>query len=98
MPLQIILKTFLLDIFGITIQQMHICLIQFTHPDFFICLHHEQACVMVAHGYYMQSGKWQPYLYRRCWYYECSHRRCGAWADSIPMLVLSGQEATKQSK
>ena len=22
-----------------------------------VCMHHEQACVMAAHGYYMQSGK-----------------------------------------
>jgi len=29
----------------------------YRHPDLtLICLHHEQACVMAAHGYYMQSG------------------------------------------
>ena len=72
----------------------------YRHPDLsLICLHHEQACVMAAHGYYMQSGKMAAVLITAgAGTTNALTGVVGAWADSIPMLVLSGQEATKQFK
>ena len=70
------------------------------HPDLqLICLHHEQACVMAAHGYYMQSGKMAAVLVTAgAGITNALTGVVGSWADSVPVLVLSGQESTKQFK
>ncbi len=70
------------------------------HPNLsLICLHHEQACVMAAHGYYMQSGRMATVLVTAgAGTTNALTGVVGAWADSVPILVLSGQEATKQFK
>jgi acetolactate synthase-1/2/3 large subunit len=72
----------------------------YRHPDLsLICLHHEQACVMAAHGYFMQSGKMAAVLITAgAGTTNALTGVVGAWADSVPILVLSGQEATKQFK
>lgn len=72
----------------------------YRHPDLsLICLHHEQACVMAAHGYFMQSGKMAAVLVTAgAGATNALTGVVGAWADSVPILVLSGQEATKQFK
>lgn len=72
----------------------------YRHPDLdLVCLHHEQACVMAAHGYYMQSGKMAAVLVTAgAGIANALTGVVGSWADSIPVLILSGQEATKQFK
>ena len=72
----------------------------YRHPDLsLICLHHEQACVMAAHGYFMQSGKMATVLVTAgAGTTNALTGVVGAWADSVPILILSGQEATKQFK
>lgn len=72
----------------------------YRHPDLFlVCLHHEQACVMAAHGYYMQSGCMAAVLVTAgAGITNALTGVVGAWADSVPILILSGQEATKQFK
>jgi acetolactate synthase-1/2/3 large subunit len=72
----------------------------YRHPDLtLICLHHEQACVMAAHGYYMQSGTMAAVLVTAgAGTTNALTGVVGAWADSVPMLVICGQEATKQFK
>ncbi len=70
----------------------------YQHPDLeLVCLHHEQACVMAAHGYYMQSGRMAAVLVTAgAGISNALTGVVGSWADSVPVLILSGQEATKQ--
>jgi acetolactate synthase-1/2/3 large subunit len=70
----------------------------YQHPDLeLVCLHHEQACVMAAHGYYMQSGRMAAVLVTAgAGITNALTGVVGSWADSVPVLILSGQEATKQ--
>lgn len=70
------------------------------HPDLtLVCLHHEQACVMAAHGYYMQSGRMAAVLLTAgAGTTNALTGVVGAWADSVPVMVITGQEATKQFK
>ena len=72
----------------------------YQHPDLdLVCLHHEQACVMAAHGYYMQSGRMAVVLVTAgAGISNALTGVVGSWADSVPVLILSGQEATKQFK
>ncbi len=64
-----------------------------------ICLHHEQACVMAAHGYYRQSGKMAAVLVTAgAGITNALTGVMGAWADSVPILIISGQESTQQFK
>ena len=72
----------------------------YQHPDLeLICMHHEQACVMAAHGYYMQSGRMAAVLVTAgAGITNALTGVVGSWADSVPVLILSGQEATKQFK
>lgn len=68
------------------------------HPDLtLVCLHHEQACVMAAHGYFMQSGRMAAVLLTAgAGTTNALTGVVGAWADSVPVLIITGQEATKQ--
>lgn len=70
------------------------------HPELtLVCLHHEQACVMAAHGYYMQSGRMAAVLLTAgAGTTNALTGVVGAWADSVPVLIITGQEATKQFK
>jgi acetolactate synthase-1/2/3 large subunit len=72
----------------------------YRHPDLIlICLHHEQACVMAAHGYYMQSGSLAAVLVTAgAGTTNALTGVVGAWADSVPVMIICGQEATKQFK
>ena len=72
----------------------------YQHPDLeLVCLHHEQACVMAAHGYYMQSERMAAVLVTAgAGITNALTGVVGSWADSVPVLLLSGQEATKQFK
>jgi len=72
----------------------------YQHPDLqLVCLHHEQACVMAAHGYYMQSGRMAVVLVTAgAGISNALTGVVGSWADSVPVLIISGQEATKQFK
>jgi acetolactate synthase-1/2/3 large subunit len=72
----------------------------YQHTDLeLVCLHHEQACVMAAHGYYMQSGRMAAVLVTAgAGIVNALTGVVGSWADSVPVLILSGQEATKQFK
>ena len=72
----------------------------YQHPELeLVCLHHEQACVMAAHGYYMQSGRMAAVLVTAgAGISNALTGVVGSWADSVPVLILSGQEATKQFK
>ena len=64
-----------------------------------VCLHHEQACVMAAHGYYMQSGRMAVVLVTAgAGTTNALTGVIGAWADSVPILIISGQESTLQFK
>ena len=70
----------------------------YQHADLkLVCLHHEQACVMAAHGYYMQSGRMAAVLVTAgAGITNALTGVVGSWADSAPVLIISGQEATKQ--
>jgi acetolactate synthase-1/2/3 large subunit len=70
----------------------------YQHPDLeLVCLHHEQACVMAAHGYYMQSGRMAAVLVTAgAGITNALTGVVGSWADSVPVLILSGQESTRQ--
>lgn len=70
----------------------------YRHPELsLICLHHEQACVMAAHGYYMQSGVLAGVLVTAgAGTTNALTGVVGAWADSVPMVIISGQESSKQ--
>lgn len=70
------------------------------HPDLtLVCLHHEQACVMAAHGYYMQSGRMAAVLLTAgAGTTNALTGVVGAFADSVPVMIITGQEATKQFK
>jgi len=72
----------------------------YQHPKLeLVCLHHEQACVMAAHGYFMQSGRMAAVLVTAgAGITNALTGVVGSWADSVPVLILSGQEATKQFK
>ena len=72
----------------------------YQHPNLeLVCLHHEQACVMAAHGYYMQSGRMAAVLVTAgAGIANALTGVAGSWADSVPVFILSGQEATKQFK
>jgi acetolactate synthase-1/2/3 large subunit len=61
-----------------------------------VYMHHEQAVVMAAGSYYRASGKLSVALVTAG--AGASNAVTGAlsnWADSIPCIILSGQEATK---
>jgi acetolactate synthase-1/2/3 large subunit len=61
-----------------------------------VYMHHEQAVVMAAGSYYRASGKLSAALVTAG--AGASNAVTGAlsnWADSIPCIILSGQEATK---
>lgn len=68
------------------------------HPDLsLICLHHEQACVMAAHGFYMQSGEVAAVMVTAgAGTTNALTGVVGAWADSVPVLIITGQESSKQ--
>lgn len=70
------------------------------HPGLtLICLHHEQSCVMAAHGYYKQSGRMAAVLVTAgAGAVNALTGVVGSYADSVPVLVITGQEATKQFK
>lgn len=70
------------------------------HPELtLICLHHEQACVMAAHGYYKQSGRMAAVLLTAgAGTTNALTGVVGSWADSVPVVIITGQEATKQFK
>ena len=70
----------------------------YQHADLeLVCLHHEQACVMAAHGYYMQSSRMAAVLVTAgAGITNALTGVVGSWADSVPVLIISGQEATKQ--
>jgi acetolactate synthase-1/2/3 large subunit len=72
----------------------------YRHDDLsLICLHHEQACVMAAHGYFMQSGTMAAVLVTAgAGTTNALTGVVGSWADSVPVLIICGQEATKQFK
>jgi len=72
----------------------------YQHPGLqLVCLHHEQACVMAAHGYFMQSGRMAAVLVTAgAGITNALTGVVGSWADSVPVLIVSGQEATKQFK
>jgi acetolactate synthase-1/2/3 large subunit len=58
----------------------------------YVCMHHEQACAMAAEGYARTSGK----LAVICVTSGPGGTNAitgilGAWTDSVPILVLSGQ-------
>ena len=53
---------------------------------------------MAAHGYYMQSGRMAVVLLMEVQATNALTGVVGSWADSVPVLILSGQEATKQFK
>ncbi len=65
----------------------------------YICMHHEQACAMAAEGYARTSGEMAVI---------CVSSGpggtntltgiIGAWLDSVPVLVLSGQVNTENLK
>ena len=58
----------------------------------YICCHHEQACAIAAEGYYRASGK-MPVVSVTTGPGGTNALTgvIGAWLDSIPMLVTSGQ-------
>lgn len=94
-------KTGIRHVFGIIgSANAHLFDAVYRHPDLsLICLHHEQACVMAAHGYYMQSGRMAAVLLTAgAGTTNALTGVVGAWADSVPVLLISGQEATKQFK
>ena len=52
---------------------------------------------MAAHGYYMQSGNMAAVLVTAgAGISNALTGVVGSWADSVPVLILSGQESTKQ--
>lgn len=63
------------------------------HPDLKVtCMHHEQACAMAAEGYARVSGK--PAVVNVTTGpggINALNGVFGAWTDSIPMIVISGQ-------
>ena len=66
------------------------------HPELeYVCVHHEQAGVMAANAYGRISGR--PGVMLTTSGGGASNAITGvlgAWADSIPLIVLSGQERT----
>ena len=70
------------------------------HPDLkYVCVHHEQAGVMAANAYGRISGR--PGVMLTTSGGGASNAITGvlgAWADSIPLIVLSGQERTVFAK
>src|SRR5208282_4972726 len=58
----------------------------------FICNHHEQACAMAAEGYARVTGKMGVInVTTGPGGINALNGVFGAWTDSIPMLVISGQ-------
>jgi len=60
-----------------------------------VCMHHEQACVMAAGAYYRTSGRLSAALVTAG--AGSSNAITGVvsnWADSIPCIIISGQEQT----
>ena len=57
-----------------------------------VCCHHEQACAIAAEGYYRASG-WLPVVSVTTGPGGTNALTgvIGAWLDSIPMIVISGQ-------
>ena len=58
----------------------------------YVCCHHEQACAIAAEGYYRASGR-MPVVSVTTGPGGTNAITgvIGAWLDSIPMLVISGQ-------
>ena len=53
--------------------------------------------VMAAHGYYVQSGNMAAVLVTAgAGISNALTGVVGSWADGVPVLILSGQESTKQ--
>jgi len=71
-----------------------------THPKLdYICVHHEQAGVMAANAYGRISGR--PGVMLTTSGAGASNAITGvlgAWADSVPVIVISGQERTVFAK
>ena len=58
----------------------------------YVCNHHEQACAMAAEGYARTSGKLGVVnVTTGPGGINALNGVFGAWTDSIPMLVISGQ-------
>lgn len=67
-----------------------------THPELeYICVHHEQAGVMAANSYGRISGRPGVMLTTSgAGAANAITGVLGAWADSVPVIVISGQERT----
>lgn len=64
-----------------------------------ICTHHEQAAAMAAHGYHFASGRPTAVLLTTGGgAANAITGVVGAWMDSVPMLVLSGNENSKYTR
>ncbi|MBP9673630.1 MAG: thiamine pyrophosphate-binding protein [Bacteriovoracaceae bacterium] len=64
----------------------------------YICNHHEQSCVMAAEGYARQSGKiGVSYVTSGPGATNTITGIVGAWLDSTPLLVISGQSKLSQT-
>lgn len=58
----------------------------------YVCCHHEQACAMAAEGYFRACGKMAVVqVTAGPGGINALNGVFGAWTDSIPMLVISGQ-------
>jgi acetolactate synthase-1/2/3 large subunit len=58
----------------------------------YVCCHHEQACAMAAEGFFRASGKMAiVQVTAGPGGINALNGVFGAWTDSIPMLVISGQ-------
>lgn len=58
----------------------------------YVCCHHEQACAMAAEGYFRATGKLAVVqVTAGPGGINALNGVFGAWTDSIPMLVISGQ-------
>lgn len=58
----------------------------------YICCHHEQACAMAAEGYFRACGKMAAVqVTAGPGAINTLNGVFGAWTDSIPMLIISGQ-------
>ena len=98
---EILVKNNIVQVFGIIgSANAHLFDSIYLHKNINLtCMHHEQACVMAAHGYFMESGKMAAVLVTAgAGTTNLLTGVVGSWADSIPVLILSGQESTKQFK
>lgn len=62
----------------------------------YICMHHEQGCAIAAEGYAKASGKLAVVCVTTCpGSTNTLTGVIGAWVDSVPMLIISGQVRQK---